>query len=97
MAAKCEIGRKTPKEQSQRCRERSVDIRREQGSTQDGSRDVGGGQRKEEGDGQKGRVSVGRREATAPAAVVYTGNSGQRGQRLREREISSDRTGTSDR
>ena len=63
-----------------------MDIRREQGSTQDGSREVGAGQRKEDGDGQKGRVSV-----------VYTGHSGQRTERLREREISSDRTGTSDR
>lgn len=98
MAAKCEVGRKTPKEQSQRCRERSVDIRREQGSTQDGSRDVGGGQRKEEGDGQKGRVSVGRQEATGTSSCcVHRQQWSKRTERLREREISSDRTGTSDR
>lgn len=55
------------------------------------------GRGKRKGTGQKGRVSVGRQEAMAPAAAVYTGNSGQRRQRLGERETSSDRAGTSDR
>lgn len=53
------------------------------------------GRGKRKGTGQKGRVSVGRQEAMA--AAVYTGNSGQRQQRLGERETSSDRAGTSDR
>lgn len=39
------------------------------------------GRGKRKGTGQKGRVSVGRQEAMAPAAAVYTGNSGRRRQR----------------
>lgn len=49
-----------------------MDLRREQGSPQDGSSDVGKRaeaevkDKEEEGDGQKGQVSVGRQEAAAP-------------------------------
>lgn len=54
------------------------------------------GRGKRKGIGQKGRVSVGRQEAMAPAAPVYTDQQwSKRTERLGEREISSDRTGTS--
>lgn len=97
MAGKCEAGRRTPKE-SQRCREMSVDICKEQGSTQDGSRDVGGGQRKEEGDWTEGAGVSGEAGSHGTSSCcVHRQQWSKTTERLGEREISSNRTGTSDR
>lgn len=76
----------------------SVDIRREQGSTQDGSRDVGGGQRKEEEDWTEGAGVSGETGSHGTSSCcVHRQQCSKRTERLGEREISSDRTGTSDR
>lgn len=71
------------------------DVGREQGSTQDSSSDVGKGTepkgkdgKKEDEDGQKGQVSVGRQEAMAPT-VGYTEEE-HRSEAKEGREIGGD-------
>lgn len=96
MAGKCEAGWRTPKAKSQRCREMSVDICKEQGSTQDGSREVGGGQRKEEGDWTEG-AGVSGETGSHGSCCVHRQQWSKTTERLGERETSSDRAGTSDR
>lgn len=83
---------------SQRCREMSVDICKEQGSTQDSSRDVGGGQRKEERDWTEGAGVSGETGSHGTSSCcVRRQQWSKTTERLGAREISSDRTGTSDR